>query len=96
MCTISGSTDSIMVIDDSLSGSSVSVTVSNDSNDTSANVVVEVSVTYRNKSQKTFTGYGLVKPNGQTEIQVPIDTQSTTNNPMIDYSVIKVSGTKCN
>lgn len=96
MCTISGSNDTIMVIDDSLSDSTVTVTVSNDSNDTSANVVVEICVTYKDRTQKTFNGYGLVKPNAATGIQIPIETKNKKNWEMSGYSVVKVSGTKCN
>ncbi|MBE6347307.1 MAG: hypothetical protein E7067_08945 [Lentimicrobiaceae bacterium] len=53
-------------------GSMVYVTVSNDSNDISANVTVNVSVEYKDGSKLSFSGKDRALPNQNTVIKIPI------------------------
>lgn len=102
VCKISGSNDNVEVFScyPDVANNKIMVTVSNDSQDISANVTVEVKVTgYKdgtsNKSGSfTVTGKCLAKPNQTTslEIRIPNGYKLTDSS---NVSCSKISGTKC-
>lgn len=100
VCKISNSNDNVEVFSANIiDGLRVEVTVGNDSQDISANVTVEVEVTYNYgnlSDKKTFTGKKVAKPNAETIINIPID-KSYPNSKYTPSSVrvTGISGTKC-
>lgn len=99
VCKISNSNDNVEVFSASIvDDSKVEVTVGNDSHDISANVTVEVVVTYGNKTcTKTYSGKKIAKPNSETVITIPISStySSTISNRPTSVTVSGISGTKC-
>ena len=96
-CKISGTNDgsTILCTDQHLDGNKVVVNLSNDSENTCANVTVTVEVTYENNSTKTFQGRGKSCPNAEAAINVYIETVNNGKN-WKKYEVTGVSGNKCN
>ena len=98
VCKIKGSTtnDNVEVYSYVLvnNNSAVNVTVGNDSQNTAANVTVTVKITYEYGYTLQFTGRGLAKPNGTTDIVVPIKA-THNNNKIKTVEVISITGTKC-
>ncbi len=82
-------------------GSRVEVTVGNDSQNVSANVTVEVVVTYKNKygNVKTmkYAGKDIAKPNTPTVINIPINPthQDSSDYKAESVKVLNITGTKC-
>lgn len=99
VCKISNTNDNVEVFSASIvDDSNVEVTVGNDSQDISANVTVEVVVTYGNKTcTKTYSGKKIAKPNSETVITIPISStySSTISNKPTSVKVSGISGTKC-
>lgn len=96
VCKISSSNDNVEVFSATIvNGSSVAVTVGNDSQDISANVTVEVIVTYESSNYtKTYTGKKVARPNTETVIEIPIATSYYERKPT-SVKVTSISGTKC-
>ena len=96
VCKISSSNDNVEVFSATIvNGSSVAVTVGNDSQDISANVTVEVIVTYESSNYtKTYTGKKVASPNTETVIEIPIATTYYERKPT-SVKVTSISGTKC-
>ena len=98
-CKISGASDgsTVMVTNDYQDGSKIVVNLENDSNETCANVTVEVVVSYAGSNLKTYTGRGKSCPGSTCKIEIPIQEKYNGNTayPMKGYTVQKVSGTKC-
>ena len=99
VCKISNSNDNVEVFSASIvDDSKVKVTVGNDSQDISANVTVEVVVTYGNKTfTKTYSGKKIAKPNSETVITIPISStySSSISSRPTSVTVSGISGTKC-
>ena len=98
-CKISGASDgsTVMVTNDYQDGSKVVVNLENDSNETCANVTVEVVVSYLGGFSKTYTGRGKSCPGSTCKIEIPIQEKYNGNSTysLKEYKVQKVSGTKC-
>ena len=98
-CKISGANDgsTVMVTNDYQDGSKIVVNLENDSNETCANVTVEVVVSYAGGNSKTYTGRGKSCPGSTCKIEIPIQENynGKSNYPIKGYTVQKVSGTKC-
>ena len=96
-CKISGSNDgsTILCTGHSLEGNTVTVTVSNDSEKTCANVAVVVKVTYANYTTKEFEGRGKSCPDQEAAISVYINKENN-GKEWTKYEVTKISGSKCN
>lgn len=99
VCKIKGSTanDNVEVYSYVLinNNSAVNVTVGNDSQNTSANVTVTVEVTYTDNSSLKFSAKGLAKPNGPTDIVIPIKDNNGGFTKVKKVEVISITGTKC-
>lgn len=101
VCKISNSNDNVEVFGASIiDGSSVEVTVGNDSQDISANVTVEVEVTYSYHGmtkKRNYTGKVVANPNKETVIKIPILTAHPSDSDYKPSSVkvVGISGTKC-
>lgn len=96
-CKISGANDgsTIMVTNAYQEGNKIVVNLENDSENTCANVSVEVEITYTYSQYKEkYTGRGKSCPGSSCKIEIPINL-TKGNNKMTEYSVKKVSGTKC-
>ena len=96
VCKISNSNDNVEVFSATIiNGSSVAVTVGNDSQDISANVTVKVTVTYESSNYtKNYTGKKVARPNTETVIEIPIATTYYERKPT-SVKVTNISGTKC-
>lgn len=99
VCKISNTNDNVEVFSAYLSSpNQVTVVVSNDSKDISANVTVKVKVTYGTPGygpiEKEFTGKGLAKPDSTTEIRINIPDQENKKTAQ-SVQVTGISGTKC-
>ena len=100
VCKISDTNDNVEVFSAFLSSSDqVTVVVSNDSKDISANVTVKVNVTYGTPGLASaivqeHTGKGLAKPNGSAEILIDIP-EKVGNKVASAVQAISISGTKC-
>ena len=95
VCKISGSNDNIEVFDCQINDNTVTVTLSNDSNDIKANVTVTVEVKYVSGSRsqtKIFTGKALALPGASTKLDINIANNGW--NPQT-AQVTSISGTKC-
>lgn len=101
VCKISNTNDNVEVFDARLKGpNQVKVVVSNDSQNISANVTVEVEVTYKRSSSghtivKPFKGKGLAKPNASTEIVIDIPEKIDNDYTAVSVEPKDISGTKC-
>ena len=99
VCKISNSNDNVEVFSASIvDNSKVVVTVGNDSQDISANVTVDVTVTYGyDNYKKTYSGKTIAKPNTETVITIPISStySSSISNKPSSVIVTRISGTKC-
>ena len=102
VCKISNTNDNVEVFSTSLtSPNQVTVVVSNDSKEISANVTVIVKVTYDVPGgggiakDHNFTGKGLAKPNESTAILINIPEKDTNNRVAKSVEAISISGTKC-
>lgn len=99
VCKISNSNDNVEVFSASIvDNSKVVVTVGNDSQDISANVTVEITVTYGyDNYKKTYSGKKIAKPNTETVITIPISStySSSNSNKPSSVTVTRISGTKC-
>lgn len=96
-CKISGSNDgsSILCTGQHMEGNNVIVNLSNDSENTCANVIVVVKVTYEGGATQEFEGRGKSCPNQDAAISVYINTENK-GKPYKKYEVTRVSGNKCN
>lgn len=96
-CKISGANDgsTIMCTGEHLESSTVIVNLSNDSENTCANVTVVVEVTYANRSKQRFEGRGKSCPDSEAAIRVPIQLVNKGSD-WEKYEVVGVSGNKCN
>ncbi|MDE5551191.1 MAG: hypothetical protein K2I99_07590 [Bacteroidaceae bacterium] len=98
VCKISNSGDNVEVFSAVIEGNTVKVTVSNDSENISANVTVTVKVTYSNgmrtERTMTFSGKELCKPNKPTLITIPISEQQN-GLKATKVEVVSITGTKC-
>ena len=98
-CKISGASDgsTVMVSNDYQDGNKVVVNLDNDSENTCANVTVEVEVSYAGGNSKTYSGRGKSCPSSTCRIEIPIQENynGQSHYPMKGYKVRKVSGTKC-
>jgi len=103
VCKISGSNDNVEVFScyADVTNNQIVVTVSNDSQDISANVTVEVTVSGYDKgslrySDKSFTvsGKGLATPNQTTTIKINVPNGYKLNDGS-KVSCSGISGTKC-
>lgn len=96
-CKISGSNDgsTIVCTGHSIDGNNITVTLSNDSENTCANVSIIVKVTYANNSTEEFEGRGKSCPDQEAAIRVPIKTEKN-GREWTKYEVARVSGSKCN
>lgn len=100
VCKISGSGDNVEVFSAVIEGNNmVLVTVGNDSQNISANVTVEVEVTYKSTSSQatvkaTFAGKVIAKPNQESIIRIRIPEQKDGKIPY-SVKVTGISGTKC-
>lgn len=101
VCKISNSNDNIEVFNVYFSeNNTAKVIISNDSNDTNANVTVTIDVVYKSGvSEKTMTysGKGLSKASSTSEIIIPITPTWNNNDSYMPSSVkaTRISGTKC-
>lgn len=99
VCKISNTNDNVEVFSASLtSPNQVTVVVSNDSKEISANVTVKVKVTYEvgsSAKEYDFTGKGLARPNKSTAILISIPEKDTKNRVAKSVEAISISGTKC-
>lgn len=101
VCKISNSNDNVEVFSAFIiDNSRVEVSVGNDSQSISANITVEIEVTYTSgSSNKTlkYTGKTVAKPNDETTINIPIKNSHPDNSNYKPSSVkvIGISGTKC-
>lgn len=93
VCKINGSNDNIEVFGCQLNDDTVTVTLSNDSNDIKANVTVTVEVTYGNNT-RTYTGKVLSEPGKSTTLDINIDKKVGIYTPK-SATVTSISGTKC-
>ena len=95
VCKISNSNDNVEVFNASIvDGSKVEVTVGNDSQDISANVTIEVEVTYSSSVKRIYTGRKIAQPNQETVIPIPIDATIGSLTPK-SVTVKKITGSKC-
>ncbi len=98
VCKISDSGDNVEIFSTSIvANSQVNIIVGNDSQDISANVTVQVKVTYTNNYSKTYTGKKIAGPNCETTIVIPIDPiypEGGKGRPK-SVEVISFSGAKC-
>ena len=75
-------------------GSEVWVTVSNDSNDISANITVNVTVKYESGGHtRNYSGKAKVDANTSPIIKIPI--QKLNGNPAKSVEVTSITGTRC-
>lgn len=102
VCKISNSNDNVEVFSAYVvDGSRVEVTVGNDSQNISANVTVEVEVTYNggggNYRKMTYSGKEIAKPNGTTVIKIPISQtyKGESRYKAESVKVLGITGTKC-
>ncbi len=99
VCKISNSNDNVEIFSAYvIDGSKVQVTVGNDSQSISANVTVEVEVTFkgRNDSKKVqYSGKKVAKPNSETVIEIPIKNPNESYYKDISVKVLGITGTKC-
>ncbi|MBQ7734579.1 MAG: hypothetical protein IJT61_01415 [Bacteroidales bacterium] len=101
VCKISSSNDNVEVFSAYIvDGSRVEVTVGNDSQSVSANVTVEVEVTYKDSNRtktKKYSGKDVAKPNTTTVIKIPINP-THPDSPIykaVSVKVLGITGTKC-
>lgn len=95
VCKISGSNDNVEIFDVHLDDSNhATVTVSNDSQDISANVTVTVEVSYnRGQFKQEYSSKGLAKPNQTTRITINIEDYRGFKAEKV--KAVSISGTKC-
>lgn len=97
VCKLPNSKDNVEVFRTFLSSpTQVTVIVSNDSKDISANVTVEIEVTYGYNTKQTFYGKELAKPNKKTTIYIDIPEKGSNNQVPTEVKAKSISGTKCN
>ena len=75
-------------------GSEVWVTVSNDSNDISANITVNVTVTHGSGYTRNYSGKAKVDANTSPIIKIPIQ-KTIGNSPAKSVEVTSITGTRC-
>ena len=99
VCKISETGDNVEVFSASIvDGHTVSVVVGNDSQDKSANVTVNVTVTYKGSStskEYTFTAKAIAQPNQTTEIKIDIPERDKQDRTPVSAKVTQITGTKC-
>lgn len=102
VCKISNSNDNVEVFSAELSEDNtfVTVIVSNDSKDISANITIKVEVTYTNGSGKKtleFSGKGLALPQQNSTMKIKINPTYPNNAYYKPNSVQvkEITGTKC-
>ena len=101
VCKISSSNDNVEVFSAYIvDGSRVEVTVGNDSQSVSANVTVEVEVTYKSSNltkTKKYSGKDVAKPNTTTAIKIPINAThpDAPTCKAVSVKVLGIAGTKC-
>lgn len=101
VCKISQSGDSVEVFSAALQNdNTVKITVSNDSQESNANVTVEVEVTYLCSNTKRiarFSGKGLARASSTSEISLTISSPWPGEPCFVPIAVnaIGISGTKC-
>lgn len=100
VCKISGENDSVEVFSADIveNGTKVQVTVGNDSQNISASVTVNVTVTYKSDrggtNTRSYSGKTIAKPNTESVINIPIEASIGILKP-VSVEVDKISGTKC-
>lgn len=101
VCKISGENDSVEVFSADIveNGTKVQVTVGNDSQNISASVTVNVTVTYKpdkggGTQTRSYSGKTIAKPNTESVIKIPIEASIGILKP-VSVEVDKISGTKC-
>lgn len=99
VCKISDTGDNVEVFSATISdGHIVTVVVGNDSQDKSANVTVNVTVTYKGSStskEYTFTAKAIAQPNQTTEIKIDIPERDKQDRTPVSAKVTQITGTKC-
>ena len=80
--------------------SMVEITVSNDSQQNSANVTVLLEVTYKYgsiKQKESYEGKGLAKANSSSIITIPINPNwnGNTRYTVDSVAILSISGSKC-
>lgn len=101
MCKISETNDSVEVFSFTIKDNSkVEVTVSNDSQQNSANVTVSIEVTYKNGSltqKESYEGKGLAKAHSSSIITIPINPNwnGNTRYTIDSVVVLGIRGSKC-
>ena len=99
VCKISGENDSVEVFSADIveNGTKVQVTVANDSQNISASVTVNVTVTYKKNhvtQTRSYSGKTIAQPNTESVITIPIEASIGIFKP-VSVEVDKISGTKC-
>ena len=101
VCKISNSNDNVEIFSAVIENdNTVAVTVGNDSQSVSANVTVEVEVTYKDSyprsKTKKFYGKNVAKPNTTTVIKIPIDSSYPDSSyKPVSVKALNITGTKC-
>ena len=101
VCKISNSNDNVEIFSAVIENdNTVAVTVGNDSQSVSANVTVEVEVTYKDSYPRTktkkFYGKNVAKPNTTTVVKIPIDSSYPDSSyKPVSVKALNITGTKC-
>ncbi len=101
VCKISNSNDNVEIFSAVIENdNTVAVTVGNDSQSVSANVTVEVEVTYKDSYPRTktkkFYGKNVAKPNTTTIVKIPIDSSYPDSSyKPVSVKALNITGTKC-
>ena len=94
VCKISNSNDNVEVFSCRLSGDKAVVTLSNDSNDITANVTVTVEVNYGSNVKRTYSDKIRVEPGPSATLEIPIEPKVSSNTAK-SVKVVSITGTKC-
>lgn len=100
VCKISDTGDNVEVFSTNITdGHTISVVVGNDSQDKSANVTVNVSVTYKkgvnDTKEYSFTAKAIAKPNQTTEIKIEIPEKDKQGRTPVSAKTLEITGNKC-
>lgn len=101
VCKISETNDTVEVFAFTVKDNSmVEITVSNDSQQNSANVTVLLEVTYKYgsiKQKESYEGKGLAKANSSSIITIPINPNwnGNTRYTVDSVAILSISGSKC-
>lgn len=96
-CSLAGDDgSSIMVVNDSCDGHTVTLSLENDSNTSAANISVRVKVYYgsNNNTSQEYTGYSKCSPNSSTPMSISIQP-NINGYSYKSYDIVSVSGRKC-